>query len=177
MTRFQQKHLPFSSCLCANIDQSLISSSAASPVVRMLPPELPLSVSFSPSGCPCAKCPLQGCWRGLFTGTFGTLTTNTMGSLSLLLNARRITSTACWCVTPPRLSPSTDSSSYPACKTQTQDELRQSKMVFPASLLSCFLRCLLADAFHKSKLIVSLGRNLIYATEKWGSPNPLIYLL
>lgn len=54
-------------------------------------------------------------WWGLVE-TLGTLTTKTMGSLALLLNARRIASTACWCVTPCRLAPSTDNSSYPACK-------------------------------------------------------------
>lgn len=98
-----------------------------------------------------------------------------MGSLALLLNARRITSTACWCVTPPRLSPSTDSSSYPACKTQNAGW--GSAIKDGVSSLPAFLRSLLVDTFHKSAPIASLGRNLIYATENWGSPTPLMYSL
>ena len=66
---------------------------------------------------------LNRCWcpwvverHSPFTGPLGTLTMNSMGSLSLLLKALRMMSTACWWVTPRRVTPSTDTSSNPALR-------------------------------------------------------------
>lgn len=54
------------------------------------------------------------CVSVFFQMFLGTLTMRTMGSLALLLKAFLMMSTACWCVTPCRDTPSTDTNSNPA---------------------------------------------------------------
>lgn len=76
-----------------------------------------------------------------FQRSLGTLTTNSMGSLALLLKAFRIMSTACWWVTPCSETASTDTNSNPAWETEG-DPVRhwQNKCTELYTLIGNFIR-------------------------------------